>query len=120
MSGIEEWAKREAKRKFPPNHLVGDPFGATGFAESDPYGYDETEGRGFESGILHLAEQLQREDVIEAAARDYYEEEANDSDGFDAWPDWVDVDDDLREVYRSRARSALDAMLAKIAEGSGS
>ncbi len=58
----------------------------------------------FVAGILHLAEQLQRKDVIEA--------------GSDALPVLPGADNP--EHYRSVMRDCLAAMLAKIAEGAAS
>lgn len=40
MTAADE-ARTEAARRYPPNHTVEDPFGATGEAQSDPYGYEQ-------------------------------------------------------------------------------
>ena len=40
----------EAFKRYPPNHPVEDPFGETGWAESDPYGYEEYAVRAFIAG----------------------------------------------------------------------
>lgn len=47
----EEEIAAEAAKRYPPNHMVDDPFGATGEAESDPYGYDETARKAFIAGV---------------------------------------------------------------------
>lgn len=93
MSEIEEWAKREAERfKTIQSRTAG------------------------EWGILHLAEQLQREDVIEAGARGI------DPEAF-LEPEWSMVGAEMKP-RRQRAiaysTAALAAMLAKIAEGGAS
>lgn len=49
--------------------------------------------------------------AVERAARDLYYEEANDSDGFDAWPEWESHDNPTRDIWRQRVRSALTAAL---------
>lgn len=41
----------EADRRYPPDHIVDDPFGETGEAHSDPYGYDEVANRAFREGV---------------------------------------------------------------------
>lgn len=43
-------ATEEALRRYPLNHQVDDPFGETGVAESDPYGYDDNARHAFEAG----------------------------------------------------------------------
>ncbi len=43
-------AQAEADRRFPPDHEVPDPHGATGVARSDEYGYDEVQNRAFVAG----------------------------------------------------------------------
>jgi hypothetical protein len=40
----------EAQRRHPHNHTVDDPFGETGEAQSDPYGYEETARLAFIAG----------------------------------------------------------------------
>jgi hypothetical protein len=37
----QEAIAEEAMRRYPPDHEVDDPFGETGVARSDPYGYNE-------------------------------------------------------------------------------
>lgn len=44
-------AKAAGLEKYPPNHLVDDPEGETGYAESDPYGYNETARNAFTEGV---------------------------------------------------------------------
>lgn len=68
MTGLEEYARQEANKLYPPDHEVDDPFGETGVARSDPYGYDEYANKAFVAGILRLAERLQQEDITEAGA----------------------------------------------------
>lgn len=89
MADLYEYAKREARRIIP---------------NVEPF---ETEGRaGIATGILHLAEQLQCEDVIEAAARAMA--------GEDNWRIFTGFEQD---GWRNDARTSLAAALAKIAEG---
>ena len=45
---------------------------------------------------------------VERAARSLYYEEANDSDGFDAWTQWESHDNPTRDIWRLRARSMFD------------
>lgn len=40
----------EARKRYPFNHVVDDTSGATGKAQSDPYGYDEYAQRAFIEG----------------------------------------------------------------------
>lgn len=40
----------EAYRRHPKDHTVDDPFGATGEARSDPYGYEEYAAKAFVDG----------------------------------------------------------------------
>jgi hypothetical protein len=40
----------EAFRRYPANYIVEDPTGETGWAESDPYGYEEYAARAFIAG----------------------------------------------------------------------
>lgn len=47
---ITEAAQAEADERWPANHVVDDPFGETGYAYSDEYGYDETANRAFVQG----------------------------------------------------------------------
>ncbi|MTE24849.1 hypothetical protein [Microbacterium sp. ZXX196] len=58
---IETDARQEAERRWPSNHLVDDPFGETGEAWSDPYGYDEEAQRAFIAGAVWASEQDTRE-----------------------------------------------------------
>jgi hypothetical protein len=46
----------EAQRRHPHNHIVDDPFGETGEAESDPYGYEETARLAFIAGGAYALE----------------------------------------------------------------
>lgn len=55
---------------------------------------------------------------VEAAARDLYEEEANDSGGFDSWPKWDSHDNATRQIWRFRVRSAFRAAGLTVAGGS--
>jgi len=52
-------ATDEAFRLYPENHTVDDPFGATGEAESDPYGYEECARIGFIAGARFMADALE-------------------------------------------------------------
>jgi hypothetical protein len=45
-------ATEEGLRRYPPNALVDDPMGETGYAETDPYGYDEVARNAFIAGAL--------------------------------------------------------------------
>lgn len=47
---IEDEARAEAERRYPSNHIVDDPFGATGEAQSDGYGYEEYARNAFIAG----------------------------------------------------------------------
>ena len=47
-------ARAYAFEKWPPDHEVDDPYGETGVARSDEYGYDETA----RVAALHMAEWL--------------------------------------------------------------
>lgn len=49
---IEEEARAAAEKLYPPDHEVDDPFGETGVARSDPYGYDETARNGYAAGYI--------------------------------------------------------------------
>lgn len=49
MSAIDA-IKDEARRRHPVDHDVDDPFGATGVARSDPYGYEDTARDAFVEG----------------------------------------------------------------------
>lgn len=42
--------RAEAARRYPPDHTVDDPFGATGEAQSDEYGYEEYARNAFIAG----------------------------------------------------------------------
>lgn len=57
--------RAEAKRRWPENHLVPDPFGATGVAESDPYGYNDTAAEAFIDGVLWVLSRLEADDTTE-------------------------------------------------------
>lgn len=48
-----------ALEKYPRNHMVDDPHGATGYAESDPYGDNEILREAFIQGAFwrHIAAQ---------------------------------------------------------------
>jgi len=92
---VVERAREEAKRVYPSNHLVDDPLGETGVAESDPYGYDEVEARGFVAGATFAATITSVQ--IEAGARAL-------RDGDDAYPDTYG-DEDYREMVRAAARA---------------
>lgn len=46
----------EAQRRHPHNHIVDDPFGETGEAQSDPYGYEETARLAFIAGGAYATE----------------------------------------------------------------
>ncbi len=68
---IRDEARQEAERRWPLNHLVDDPFGETGEAWSDPYGYHETAQKAFEAGAVWASEHPDREPSdaeVEAAA----------------------------------------------------
>lgn len=47
---ITEDIQTEALKRYPHNHIVDDPHGATGEAESDPYGYNEEARQHFTAG----------------------------------------------------------------------
>ena len=47
----------EARRIHPENHEVDDPFGETGTAWSDPYGYEDTARQGFFEGASWALDQ---------------------------------------------------------------
>lgn len=49
--------QREADKRYPRDHEVDDPFGETGVARSDPYGYEEYANRAFVAGAEWSAEQ---------------------------------------------------------------
>lgn len=89
MSTLTEYAERMAER---------DGFGSL----------NNPEDAAFAEGILHLAEQLQRDDVMEAGTV-----ELATSDG----RLWSVMDEVDREQYRRYLPTALVAMLAKIAGG---
>lgn len=88
---LTAWANRQAESLHPAWHQERGP----GIVQRSHW------ASGFQAGILHLAEQLQREDVIEAGAIAF--------DNAPKEPDITSIDDCLR--------IALAAMLAKIAEG---
>lgn len=50
-------AEIEAARRYPFNHIVDDPHGATGEAWTDPYGYDDTARKAFIEGAAWQASQ---------------------------------------------------------------
>lgn len=50
-------AQEQANKLYPPNHPIDDPEGATGEAQSDPYGYEELGNRAFLEGAAWQAEQ---------------------------------------------------------------
>ena len=54
---FEDRARAEAERMYPSDYEVDDPFGETGAARSDPYGYDEYANRAFMKGALWAREQ---------------------------------------------------------------
>ncbi|MDF2990262.1 MAG: hypothetical protein K0S37_776 [Microbacterium sp.] len=49
-TNVTDAARAEALRRHPSNHTVDDPFGATGEAQSDPYGYEEYAQQAFIAG----------------------------------------------------------------------
>lgn len=57
--GLDE-VRAEAERRYPTNHTVDDPFGATGEAQSDPYGYEDYARTAFIAGAkwqaVHMVE----------------------------------------------------------------
>ena len=57
----------EARRRYPVDHTVDDPFGATGEARSDPYGYDEYAREAFLAGAL-VQHELERTRRLQDAA----------------------------------------------------
>lgn len=61
----EDELTKEAYKRYPLNHTVDDPYGETGEAESDPYGYDETARRAFIEGGKFIQRQHERE-LVEA------------------------------------------------------
>ena len=56
------------------------------------------------------------EPEVEAAARALYEEERNESMGFDAWPEYDDPENVGRHIYEGHARAALIAAHAVTAD----
>lgn len=99
-TAIEEYAKREAERFF---HTTNPQF--------LPNSITETRRRDYASGILHLAEQLQREDVIEATAKGMCGPTLV---GGTVVGDMIWRDPKAREYFTALARAALAAMLAKV------
>jgi hypothetical protein len=100
-------AQQEADRRWPADHEVSDPDGETGYACSDPYGYDETANRaGVEMALWAVAETDSR---VEAMARSI-------SSGRGISPDefWAVVGLDWRNECRSMARAALAALRADV------
>lgn len=72
----------EARRRYPVDHTVDDPFGATGEARSDPYGYDEYAREAFLAGALvqHELERTRRlRDAAAIRADDAGREEGDDA-----------------------------------------
>lgn len=72
---IRDDARQEAERRRPSNHLVDDPFGETGEAWSDPYGYNEEAQRAFIEGAVWASEQPDREPSdadVRAALSEWY------------------------------------------------
>ena len=101
MSDLSEYAKREAERKFPlPESGVTAPL--MGWEVRQRVLFDRR-GRiaGAQWGILHLAEQLQREDVIKEGARSIR----------------ATITESPEKSWNHHARVALAAMLARLAEG---
>lgn len=58
----------EAHRRYPVDHAVDDPFGATGEARSDPYGYDEYARGAFLAGAFFQHENERTRRLQDAAA----------------------------------------------------
>lgn len=46
-----ELIEEAARERHPIDHEVDDPFGATGTARSDPYGYEDTARQAFIEGV---------------------------------------------------------------------
>lgn len=62
-SNLDELINKEALKRYPLNHVVDDPFGETGEAESDPYGYDETARRAFIEGAKLFSHHLEQAEL---------------------------------------------------------
>lgn len=60
-------AQEEADLRYPLDHAVDDPFGETGVARSDPYGYEEYANRAFVAG----AEWARARDTSQATPPSY-------------------------------------------------
>lgn len=58
-------AQKEADRLYAPDHTVDDPFGETGEARTDPYGYDEYANRAFVKGAEWQAAQDTKAESVE-------------------------------------------------------
>lgn len=102
MTDLQEYAKRKAVREY---------------GVVDESGHLDYDGAAFARGILHLAEQLHREDVIEAGAEALWLS-GDDSETPIPWPEanlagWPGAQDE----FRRDVRATLAAMLAKITEG---
>lgn len=108
MTTIEREARAESEKRYPSNHLVDDPFGETGEAWSDPYGYSETAQSAFVYGAEWQASRPVTDEEVEAACIGFY----NDVDGLTDWKRLASADPSLAEKYRSAIRIALEAARA--------
>lgn len=59
----QAYLEEEAQRRHPIDHDVDDPFGETGIARSDPYGYEDTARAAFIEGAQWVIEQLNRREA---------------------------------------------------------
>lgn len=59
-------AEAEANKLYPPNRTVDDPFGETGVAETDPYGYDEYANNAYVRGFIAGRTSVTREQIEDA------------------------------------------------------
>ena len=105
---IEDYARREAEDALTFR---------TEDAHGTPVVLEPTDSKVelFARGILHLAERLQADDVIEAGAKGIHDSEFHPG----AWEDydtWQINTEGMHETYRARAREALTAMLAHLSE----
>lgn len=83
-----------ALEKYPRNHIVDDPHGATGYAESDPYGDNEAIREAFIQGAFwrHVAPQEVAVEVELRTRVQYLEDEytvALFSEGFTLGEQWM-------------------------------
>lgn len=96
-------ARAYAFEQWPPDHEVDDPFGATGVARSDEYGYDETA----RSASIQTAEWLLSQlPDREAVARRFFEWDTDEHP--EPRPTWEGLSDAQRVVWRTGADAVLD------------